>query len=48
MVPVVVVVGLLGVGRTGGCGGGRGPCAGCKVREIDADVGISFVVVMPV
>ena len=27
---------LLGVGRTGGCSGRWGPCAGCKVPKIDA------------
>ena len=27
---------LLGIGRTGCCGGGGGPCAGCKVPKTDA------------
>ena len=27
---------LLGAGRMSGCGGGGGPCAGCKVPRADA------------
>ena len=30
----MVVVWSLGAGRTGGCSGGRGPCAGSKVPNI--------------